>query len=192
MALVRVTVTLPPELVSTADRVADGRGLSRSGLLAEALEKHLIAIRQESSGGRVFEPAAAAYVASVPNETLLEELGRRLGIPPQVASAAPPLGSSAPRIRFDHGRLAAVCRRHHVAKLSLFGSVLTDSFESDSDVDVLVEFEPGRTPGLGIVDLEDDLSAVFGGRRVDLVTERSLHPLIREPVLASAELQFAV
>lgn len=56
---------------------------------------------------------------------------------------------------------------------------------------MLVEFERGCTPGLEIVDLEDELSAVFRGRRVDVVTERSLHPLIREQVLASAELQFA-
>ena len=83
------------------------------------------------------------------------------------------------------------CRRYHVQKLSLFGSVLTDTFGPGSDVDVLVQFEPGRTPGLAIIDIEDQLSAIFGGRRVDLVTDRSLHPRIREHVLASAALQFA-
>jgi hypothetical protein len=77
-----------------------------------------------------------------------------------------------------------------VAKLSLFGSVLTDAFDPDSDVDVLVEFEAGHTPGLAIIDLEDELSAVFGGRSVDVVTQRSLHRLIRERVLANAVVQF--
>jgi len=56
---------------------------------------------------------------------------------------------------------------------------------------VLVEFEPGHTPGLAITDIEDQLSALFGGRRVDLVTERSLHRLIRDDVLASAVPQYA-
>jgi uncharacterized protein len=122
---------------------------------------------------------------------LLSELSRRLGVVTQSETGGPPPGPNEPRIRFDRDRLAAVCRRHHVQKLSLFGSVLTDAFGPGSDVDVLVQFEPGRTPGLAIIEVEDQLSAVFGGRRVDLVTERSLHPLIREEVLASAALQFA-
>ena len=138
MPLVRVTVTLPPELVATADRVADGRGLSRSALLAEALEKHLLTPTQETRAGRVAEPAAVVYVDGLPNESLLDELGRRLGVvPPNARDVSSPL-STAPRIRFDRERLAGVCRRHHVAKLSLFGSVLTDAFGPDSDVDVLV------------------------------------------------------
>jgi predicted nucleotidyltransferase len=190
LPLVRVSITLPPELVSQADREASRRGLSRSGLLAEALEQHLLSVERETLGGRVAEPAAGAYIARLPNESLLEELGRRLGVEARDARPAA-LRSPGPRIQFDRTRLADVCRRHHVAKLSFFGSVLTDAFGPESDVDVLVEFERGCTPGLEIVDLEDELSAVFRGRRVDVVTERSLHPLIREQVLASAELQFA-
>ncbi|UCG87962.1 MAG: nucleotidyltransferase domain-containing protein, partial [Gemmatimonadota bacterium] len=64
-------------------------------------------------------------------------------------------------------------------------------FGPDSDVDVLVEFEPGQTPGLAIADIEDQLAALFGGRKADVVTEQSLHPLIRDHVLASAVLQYA-
>lgn len=80
MPLVRVSITLPPELVSQADREASRRGLSRSGLLAEALEQHLLSVERETLGGRVAEPAAGAYIARLPNESLLEELGRRLGV----------------------------------------------------------------------------------------------------------------
>ena len=68
------------------------------------------------------------------------------------------------RIPVDKEELAALCRRRHIRRLSLFGSVLRDDFGADSDVDVLVEFEPGHTPGLAVVDVEDELSALFGGR----------------------------
>jgi hypothetical protein len=84
-----------------------------------------------------------------------------------------------------------VCRRHRIAKLSLFGSVLTDEFGPDSDIDVLVEFEAGHTPGLGISDVEDDLSALFGAPAVHLVILPSLHQLIRDQVVESAVVQFA-
>lgn len=190
MALTRVTVTLPPEAVSAADDLADRRGTSRSAVLAEALQKYVRELNQAQPTSRVSEPAAS-YMSALPDAVLLSELSRRLGVVLPSETGAPPLGPNEPRIRFDRERLAAVCRRHHVQKLSLFGSVLTDAFGPGSDVDVLVQFEPGRTPGLRIIDIEDQLSAVFGGRRVDLVTERSLHPLIREQVLASAALQFA-
>jgi len=68
--------------------------------------------------------------------------------------------------------------------------VLREDFGPHSDVDVLVEFAPGKTPGLAIVDLEEELAALFG-RRVDLATPQSLHRLIRDDVLASAALQYA-
>jgi uncharacterized protein len=188
--LSRVTVTLPPELVSAADDLADRRGASRSAVFADALQTYVRELNQVQPTNRVSEPAGA-YISALPDAMLLSELSRRLGVVTQSETGAPPPGPNEPRIRFDRERLAAVCRRHHVQKLSLFGSVLTDAFGPGSDVDVLVQFEPGRTPGLAIIEVEDQLSAVFGGRRVDLVTERSLHPLIREEVLASAALQFA-
>jgi len=62
------------------------------------------------------------------------------------------------RIHLDRERIADFCRRHHVRRLSLLGSVLRDDFRPDSDVDVLVEFEPGRTPGLGFFGMEIELS----------------------------------
>ena len=81
--------------------------------------------------------------------------------------------------------LAALCRRYHVRRLSLFGSVLRDDFGPQSDVDVLVEFEQGRTPGLGFFRLEDEL-AVLLGRRVDLNTRASLSRHFRDRVLFDA------
>jgi hypothetical protein len=135
------------------------------------------------------ESAGTAYAASLSDETLLELLRLRLMGRASAEVEAP--GPAAPRLRYDLQELAALCRRHHIVKLSFFGSVLTDEFGPASDVDVLVEFEPGHTPGLAITDLEDELSALFGGRRVDVVTERSLHRLIRDRVLASAVVQFA-
>ncbi len=98
----------------------------------------------------------------------------------------------ATRIHIDRGSLADFCRRHHVRKLSLFGSVLRDDFRADSDVDVLVELEPDQVPGfIALHDMEEELSSLLGGRAVDLVTERFLNHRIRDRVLARAEVQYA-
>ena len=82
--------------------------------------------------------------------------------------------------------LAEFCRRRHIARLALFGSVLRADFRPDSDVDVLVEFEPGKTPGLAFFDIEAELSHLIG-RRVDLNTPQFLSPRIRARVQAEAE-----
>ena len=86
--------------------------------------------------------------------------------------------------------LAAFCRRHHIRRLSLFGSVLRDDFRPDSDVDVLVEFEPGHIPGLAFIDIQNELSALLG-RPVDLLTPKSISRWIRAQVMADAEVQYA-
>lgn len=83
-------------------------------------------------------------------------------------------------------QIAGVARRYDVRRLSLFGSVLRDDFGPTSDVDVLVEFEPGRTPGLAFFTLQDELSSLFG-RRVDLNTDQCLSPYFRAEVAAEAE-----
>jgi predicted nucleotidyltransferase len=88
--------------------------------------------------------------------------------------------------------IADFCRRHHIRKLAFFGSVLRDDFRSDSDVDVLVDFAPQHIPDfLALYEMEQELSAMLGHRRIDLVTEKSLHHLLREPVLATAKVQYA-
>jgi predicted nucleotidyltransferase len=88
-------------------------------------------------------------------------------------------------------QLAEFCRRNHILKLALFGSILREDFRPDSDIDVLVEFEPGHVPGFGFIRLQDELSALFGGRPVDLVTPKFLNHRIRDEVLKTAEVQYA-
>jgi uncharacterized protein len=78
------------------------------------------------------------------------------------------------------------CRRHHIRKLSLFGSVLGDRFRPDSDIDVLVEFEPGHTPGFAFFAMQDELSAIFG-RQVELHTPGFLSRYFRDTVTAEAQ-----
>jgi predicted nucleotidyltransferase len=87
----------------------------------------------------------------------------------------------------DPDAVSAFCRRHHISRLALFGSVLRDDFRPDSDVDVLVEFLPGHVPGLRFVTIEREFSELLHGRRVDLVTPKSLNPRIRDRVLNAAE-----
>jgi uncharacterized protein len=88
-------------------------------------------------------------------------------------------------------RLADFCRRYHIRRLAFFGSVLREDFRPDSDVDVLVEFAPGHTPGLEIIQIEDELSRLLGGRRIDMVNPKFLNPRLRDRVLASARVQYA-
>ncbi len=88
-------------------------------------------------------------------------------------------------------QIAGFCRRHHIKKLALFGSVLRDDFRPDSDIDVLVEFEPGRGPGFfGLFDMQEELSGLFGGRKVDLRTPQELSRYFRDDVVAHAEVQY--
>lgn len=93
----------------------------------------------------------------------------------------------SPHIAVDRTALTAYCRRHHIRRLAFFGSVLRADFRADSDVDVLVEFEPNHTPGWELVSMEQELSALLGDRRVDLVTPGFLNHRIREQVLRDAE-----
>jgi predicted nucleotidyltransferase len=93
------------------------------------------------------------------------------------------------RIAVPKEKVSDFCRRHHIRKLALFGSVLRDDFRSDSDIDVLVEFEPGCTPGLAFFGMEIELSEILG-RKVDLNTAGLLSKYFRDRVLAEAEVQY--
>ena len=96
------------------------------------------------------------------------------------------------QIRLDDEGIAEFCRRHHIRKLALFGSVLRDDFRPDSDVDVLVEFEPGHSPGFfRLYEMEEELSGLFGGHKIDIVTEKFLNRRIRGEVLAEAVVRYA-
>lgn len=83
------------------------------------------------------------------------------------------------------------CQRHHIRKLSLFGSVLREDFTPESDVDFLVEFEPGKTPGyFKLVSMEMELSEILKGRKIDLRTPNELSIYFRDRVIAEAVVQY--
>lgn len=98
---------------------------------------------------------------------------------------------SKTKIAIPRERIAKFCRKHHIRKLSFFGSVISEHFTQDSDVDVLVEFEPGQIVGLiRLAGMELELSEIIG-RKVDMRTPADLSRYFREEVLSSAEVQYA-
>lgn len=95
------------------------------------------------------------------------------------------------RIFPDPHALAALCRRRHIRRLALFGSTLKGTARSDSDIDLLVEFEPDQEPGLlRLARIQAELSELLGGRAVDLRTAQDLSPYFRDDVVTTAEVQF--
>jgi len=98
------------------------------------------------------------------------------------------------RVRVSSDAVADICRRWRTARLSLFGSVLRDDFSEGSDIDVLVELEPGGVPGIRFVSMASELSSLFG-RPVDVLTrsavERSPNYIRRNEILGSAEVVYA-
>jgi len=96
------------------------------------------------------------------------------------------------RPEIPKGVVADFCRRHHIRKLSVFGSYLREDFGPESDIDFLVEFEEGRTPGyFELADMEAELSDLLGGCTVDLRTPHELSRYFRNEVMAEAEVQYA-
>ena len=93
------------------------------------------------------------------------------------------------RIPIDQKKIADFCRRHHIRKFALFGSVVRGDFRPDSDVDVLVEFEPDHAPGWEFFDMEEELSQILG-RRADLNTPGFLSHFFRQRVMSEAEVQY--
>jgi hypothetical protein len=95
------------------------------------------------------------------------------------------------KIAVPKDRIAEFCQRNHIHKLSLFGSILREDFRTDSDIDVLVEFEPGHVPGFfRLFDMEEELSSILYGRKVDLRTPQDLSRYFRDEVIANAEVQY--
>jgi predicted nucleotidyltransferase/DNA-binding HxlR family transcriptional regulator len=97
------------------------------------------------------------------------------------------------KLHIRHDKLAALCRKYHVVKLSLFGSAARNEMTPTSDVDVLVEFEPGSaTSLLDIPAMRDELSALFGGRTVDVATPEILeNPFRRQAILGELKTLYA-
>jgi len=95
------------------------------------------------------------------------------------------------KIAVPREKVAEFCKNHSIRKLALFGSVISDHFSSESDIDVLVEFEPGQVVGLlSMAGMERELSDILG-RKVDLRTPSDLSRYFRKEVLESAETQYA-
>ena len=90
-----------------------------------------------------------------------------------------------PLLHLSPGEIEQFCLKHHIRRLAFFGSVVRDDFRSDSDVDVLVEFEPGHVPGFGFFTIESELSSLIG-RKVDLQTPGFLSPEIRRHAFSEA------
>lgn len=94
-------------------------------------------------------------------------------------------------IEIPRNQLEKMCLDYRVAKLSLFGSILRDDFSNDSDIDFLVEFQNGYTPTfLVLAQMEDGLSELLQGRKVDLRTPAELSPYFRDRVMAEARVQY--
>ena len=152
---------VPDAVLRALRKAAAANRRSLNGEILSVLER-AAGERRESAARGVREPAAAPYVAAPPPKapSLLEVV--------------------------DRDALGVVCRRHHIRWLAAFGSRVTGDWTPDSDVDVVAEFEPGMTPGLGIVAVAEALQPVLGGARVDLVTKNGLRSPLRERILAQA------
>ena len=88
-------------------------------------------------------------------------------------------------------KIADFCKRHHIQRLAIYGSALRSDFSPESDIDVLVDFAPGHTPGFfKLFEMESELSDLFGGRKVDLRTPQDLSLYFRDRVIESAEVQY--
>jgi uncharacterized protein len=93
-------------------------------------------------------------------------------------------------VNLNKDHIATFCRERHIRRLSIFGSALRSDFRPDSDIDLLIEFEPDHIPGLfGIAHMERELSVLLG-RKVDLRTPEDLSRYFRQQVLEEAELQY--
>lgn len=96
------------------------------------------------------------------------------------------------QISIPKEQIASFCRERHIRRLAILGSALRSDFGPNSDIDVLVEFEPDHAPGLfGMARMERELSTLLGGRKVDLRTPEDLSRYFRQTVLDEAEVKYA-
>jgi uncharacterized protein len=175
--------SLNGEILAILTRATEEPGASRASAVRETAAKYDAA----SHGAATYDAAphgaathdAASHGAATHDPATYD-----------AAAAVEPAGTSL-LDGIDRDALAAVCRRYHICWLAVFGSHARGDARANSDVDVVVEFEPGRTPGLGIVRVADALRPMLGGRRVDLVTRRGLAPRLRDRILAEARELYA-
>lgn len=166
--------------------------LTDTGLGAVQRELKLLAeagiIIRTERGNQVYFQANR----SSPGLNELQELLTKLGKSQKSTDSDQNFSSQLSR-RFNvpQSSLAEFCRKYHIQKLSLFGSVLRKDFNRNSDIDVLVEFEAGKTPGfLKLADMEFELSAMLDGRKVDIRTSQDLSRYFRDKVVKEAKVQY--
>jgi uncharacterized protein len=146
-----------------------------------------IRVRDAAGAFRVIYIARLAGAVYVPSRRSRIAVGQT----PRVSEKLNAAPRMTVRLPFDKEALAELCRRHHIRRLSLFGSVLKGAAWPDSDVDLLVEFVPGKEPGLlGLAAIEIELSQLLGGCPVDLRTPHDLSKYFRDEVLRTAEVQY--
>lgn len=165
---------------SATERIGDAMeeaGISRADL-ARMLGTSRANVTALLSGERNMTLRTLADLAAV--------LGQRVEI--ALEPLRLPAGVSR-RLPVSHGEIADFCRKHHIRKLALFGSVLRDDFGPESDVDVLVEFAPGQRLGFAFFGIQEELSELLG-RRVDLLTEEDLSRYFRDEVVQNAKVIF--
>jgi len=160
-----------------------------------AVQRELAALVEAGIIRRTMQNRRVYYQANndCPVFTELKSLVARIAAEDMASPAADKTMTSAKGRRdlaIPKVKIAEFCQRHNISKLSLFGSALRDDFRPDSDVDVLVEFEPGHVPGLAFFDMEAELSAILG-RKVDLNTAGFLSRYFRDQVLKEARVQYA-
>ena len=141
------------------------------------------------------DPEAGWQIAGGPLERWLAALDALVpeGFGEEPTGASPTAGTRGaegarrPRVKISRERLGDLCRRHGVRRLLLFGSALRDDFGPASDVDLLVEFEPGADPAWRLASVEEEFSQAFGGHPVEMVEPECLDKYIRRRVLEQAE-----
>jgi predicted nucleotidyltransferase len=94
-------------------------------------------------------------------------------------------------ISIPKDKIADFCKKHHIQRLAIYGSALRSDFKPESDIDILVDFVPGHTPGFfKLFKMESELSVLFGGRKVEIRTPQDLSKYFRTKVIEIAEVQY--
>ena len=95
-------------------------------------------------------------------------------------------------IKIPKKKLIAYCKKNHIKKMAFFGSLLRDDFSPTSDIDILVEFEKDHVPGFfNLIRMENDLSLIFNGNKVDIRTPNDLSRYFRKKVISNAVILYA-
>jgi uncharacterized protein len=91
----------------------------------------------------------------------------------------------------DKTTIKNFCKKHHIVKLALFGSILRDDFDDNSDIDIIVEFADGHIPGFfGLFEMEDEFTKLLGGRKADIRTPQDLSRYFRDEVLNTMDVEY--